>query len=391
MQFELAFEPERFMHREIGAGGSDPTRTLELVARWLVRDLVAKNVMRGVEDLTSTAFAVLHPDLGGRRIQTSETALLADYSRIKREIVVPLLGAYGTTTTTPARTSPGATAVSTIAPGSLPAIGGDRVPAGYKPVTRTIGGVAAVRGLARYSHDRLETVLRQLRDQGVLSVNDDDLDTFQRIANVETSGGTQALNTWDSTAVTIGFLQLTLQYGELQRWIKRAPAAFARYGIAVEPTRTYPFSTGKQPAIVGANTRSELRWNGWAQRFYLAGLDPEVIAAEVELGKVLLKEALAWAEKKLEHISGGYDVFKKAYDGSLPLRGLFHEARNNKPEGARIGIQLAARRALKEGTSDPARFYEIAKTAIIEAFVGMNDRSSGQNIVTKTATGARGS
>jgi hypothetical protein len=343
---------------------ADRTRTLDTVARWLVRDLVERGGQTSPSELTDAAFAVLHPELGGRRIERGETALIADYQRIRRELVDPIL----TGGTTPV------------------VLGGPKIPPGYTPHSN---------GLSRYSKERLETKLRALRAQGRLAITDDELDTFQRIAEVETSGKTQGLNTWDSAVVSIGWFQLTLQHDKLQRLIASAPAAFKRYDIELDPKREYTFVTKKRRwsvrAIKGVSNRDDLRWNGWADRFYRAGLDDDVIVAQVADGRGILAAGLRSAEKGyLAPIKGGYVLFKAAYDRSLPLRGLYQEALNNKPVGGRDGLILATKRALAEGTTDATRFYEIAKRAILETFVAMNDRKSGEGIVNKTASGALG-
>lgn len=393
-ELDLDFSPLSWGSAIADAAGqlldTEQARTLDIVARWLVRDLVERGQQRDATELTDAAFAVLHPELGGRRLKPDETALIADYKRIKREIVAPILGEGSTgAPTTSSSSASGSTNLLTSPAMGVPALGGTKVPARYKKAKNE-------RGLARYSGDRLETTLRALMKQGSVTVSEDDLDTYQRIANVESSGGTQALNTWDSAVVSIGFLQLTLQFGELQRWIQLAPDAFARWGIEVDPTRRYTWISrdgkpNKQLAIKGAEKKDDLRWNGWAQRFYLAGLDPDIIAAELKMGRLRLDEGIRNAKSYLKKIDGGFDLFKRAYDASLPLRGLYQEAFNNKPVGARNGIRVAVKRAQAAGVTDPSGFYDIAKKAMIDAFVYLNDRSSGEHIVEKTAKGARGS
>lgn len=356
---ELTFEAEPF--------DPDRTRTLAIVARWIVRDLIAKDGLRSPTELTDAAFAVLHPELGGRKLARGETALIADYNRITRELVTPLLGDQ---------------------PAPAPASGG-------KPPTRRYH--VHERGLSRYSiyedKERLETTLRKLMQRGVLTVSDDHIDTFQRVANVETGGGVQALNTWDSAVVSIGFFQLTLQFGELQKWIARAPDAFARYGIALDPGRTYLWGKGnRQIAIKGAATKNELRWGDWADRFYRAGLDPEIIAAEVVHCEDIMVHHASVAKRALDgrvrgyaRLAGGSDLFWKAYVGSLPLRGLYQEARNNRPAQGLRGIYDATKQALAQGVTDPAAFYALAKRTMYAAFVAADDAKSGKNIVAKTA------
>jgi hypothetical protein len=346
---------------------AERSRTLEIVARWLVRDLIERAGQTSPGELTDAAFAVLHPELGGRAIARGEAALIADYQRIRRDLVDPAL-------------APGRAAAASAPPvaGGLVPLGGPKVPPGYR-VHRS------ERGLARYSAERLDAKLRALRAAGRLAVTDDEIDTFQRIANVETGGTTQALNTWDSGVVSIGFFQLTLQHGKLQRLIASAPGAFARYGIELDPPRRYPF---KQPqlAIKGAATTAELRWNGWADRFYRAGLDDEILVAQVIDGRAILERGLASARRYLTEIPGGYELFSRAYAASLPLRGLYQEALNNKPVGAREGLRLAARRALAESAAAPARLYAITREAMRDAFRALGDASSGESIATKTAS-----
>jgi hypothetical protein len=77
--------------------------------------------------------------------------------------------------------------------------------------------------------------LRELRDQGKLSISDGDIELLQRISHVETGGSLQALNSWDDAYMSIGFMQWPLAFGKLQRLIDRATAAFRRYGIELDP------------------------------------------------------------------------------------------------------------------------------------------------------------
>lgn len=102
-----------------------------------------------------------------------------------------------------------------------------------------------------------------LRAKSLFSISDEDIDMLQRAANVETGGKLTALNSWDSAYMSVGFMQWTLRYRKLQQWIALAPVAFERYGIRLEPTRTYTFTlkgrSHSEKAIVGAATAAELR------------------------------------------------------------------------------------------------------------------------------------
>ena len=84
--------------------------------------------------------------------------------------------------------------------------------------------------------------------------------------------------------VSLAFKQWTLRWGELQDLIGRAPEAFARHGIRLAPHgTTYTFSskgkTWTQRAIDGVPDKETLRNEDWGRRFYLAGLEPEAVAA----------------------------------------------------------------------------------------------------------------
>lgn len=340
-------------------------QTLDLVARWLVRDLVDRTQQRSPIELTDAAFAVLHPELGGRRLAASEKALIAEYNRIRREIVQPVLG------------RPSAVIATTPAAPTSAA-----VRSGYRIAKNK-------QGLARYSiHEggpRLEVALRALRDRGKLAIEDYHIDTFQRMSNVETGGGVQALNTWDSGIVSIGFFQLTLLHGKVQDLIRSAPDAFRRYGIELDEGRTYKIGGNTPVAIKGAATANELRWGIWADRFYRAGLDDDVIVAECEDGKQRLSRGIAVAKKKL---GGAFELFWTAYKASLPMRGLYQEALNNLPVGAYNGIAIAAKQA-----TDASGYYEILKRAIPAGFAAYGKqhgkeakiREKGNHIVAKTA------
>ena len=277
-------------------------------------------------------------------------------------------GARSTPTPAPQPSSP--SGGTTAAP---PPLGGPKVP-GPEYKVRT-------RGLERAGGERVDATLTKMRQAGVVSISNEDIDTLQRVANVETGGRVQALNTWDAAVVSIGFMQWTLPWGKLHAWIAKAPDAFRRYGIEIDPSRTYTIGKTTVAAIKGAATTEELRWDGWARRFYEAGLDPEIIAAEADYATaVVLPEATSAAKRWLKAIAGGFDLFQKSYKASLPLRGLFVEAHNNRPVSARDALRNGLSRALRDGVSTPAGVYELMKQEVLAAFP-----QNGAHIVQKTA------
>ncbi|HEY0144535.1 MAG TPA: hypothetical protein VGF48_26865 [Thermoanaerobaculia bacterium] len=366
---------ERFRRKyALGAGGLLDDQTEIALAQRAIEELARASIFRKIGTRDSQAIQEI------RQFQLARG--LAATGALDSATHAAFVAALTPAATLPVSQGP----VSPLA--SLPALGGPRVPGkDYRLAPRD-----NPKGLARYSERRVDAVLFDMRKRGLLTVTNEDIDTFQRIANVETSGCIQGLNTWDSAVVSVGFMQWTLKYKELHGWISRAPGAFQRFGIEIDPSRFYELGKDlvKVPAIRGAATANDLRWNGWAQRFYLAGLDPEIIAAEVEYARtVVIPEKLEAAKRSLKAVAGGFALFQQSYRRSLPLRGLFIEAHNNRPVAARQGVEKAIARAIRTGVSDPAAIYQIMKEEILAAFATRDEGAKGKNVIEKTSNGAR--
>ena len=258
-------------------------------------------------------------------------------------------------------------------------------PTGYRTVRR--GGKAV--GPPGYGGGQLDVKLAALVRAGRLRLSFDDIDMFQRVANVESDGLVQALNTWDSAVVSTGFLQLTLRFGELQAWISRAPAAFGRYGIAVDRSRPYQFTDGAVPAIVGAPDRAALRWNPWADRFYRAGLDDEIIVAQVAVGLERSIRHLEALRLRLKGRPGAFDAFLAQYKRSAFVRAAYQEAYNNRPAYARRGAANAAVAAQRRGSVTAGEFTSLLTSAIRAAYAARGEGAKADRIPAKVRTGAR--
>ncbi|MRG43830.1 hypothetical protein GFS24_01825 [Chitinophaga sp. SYP-B3965] len=229
--------------------------------------------------------------------------------------------------------------------GPLPAIGSVKIPFGFKALKRGLKTDTAL-----LPAPRVDTVLADLHNKGLINITQDQLDVFQRISNVETSGMITTLNSWDTAVVSIGFFQLTLHTGKLQRWIAMAPAAFKRYGIELHATNKYAFDpTEKHPAIgnVEYKDRAQLRFYGWAERFHYAGLDQDVIIAQVKFGIKYLEEQKNTLKRRLKATfkqknTDIYDRFiNDHYNKSAYIRGLFQESLNNNPARATRAVYKA--------------------------------------------------
>jgi hypothetical protein len=230
-------------------------------------------------------------------------------------------------------------------------------------------------GYAAYGGGRLEDSLRSLVLEGRLSISERDIDTLQRIADTESSGLTNALNSWDNAVVSIAFKQWTLRWGELQDLIGRAPEAFARHGIRLAPVGTnYVFgSKGKtwtQRAIEGVPDKETLRNEDWGRRFFLAGLEPEAVAAA--------------ARKALEDIAKLEQTVRAKHGWSPHLesprgRALLAELDNNRPAYVKDAVPRTLARAQARPGLGEDEFLEIFVGEIVTAYERReNDAEKGR-------------
>lgn len=213
------------------------------------------------------------------------------------------------------------------------------------------------RGFKAYGGGRLSTILDAMNKCGKLAISADEIDTFQRMANVETGGLVHAVNSWDSAYMSAGFMQLTAKYGELQRLIQQAPAAFSRYGIALDNTN-YTFGQAK---IKGTANANELRSRDWAERFFRAGLDTDVIAAQVIRGRAIMQAVLAATGRWL---GAGFPYFNAFYSGSSAVRALVQETHNNRPAYLRRALVEAVREARRKKITQLDPFLALLRNKI---------------------------
>jgi hypothetical protein len=362
---------------------------------------VALAIVTGQRDantLTNLIFYAKHPELPvGYKIQRHERDLAQQWVDIKERIIRPLLQALGTgpvSAGSPAGPSPTVTMPMAPPRATPPPVNDDRA---YRYHSK-------YGGYSRYGGGRLETRLRELRDQGKLSISDGDIELLQRISHVETGGCVQALNSWDDVYMSIGFMQWPLVFGKLQRLIARAPDAFRRYGIELDPTRRYSIKRSyprpETPiALKGVDHPRELRSLNWAKRFYAAGLDPEIVAREAELALEVIAEERRKIEKSL-----GRPI--PHYDESSALRALIQETNNHRPAWLRELLKSAVAQYTSSGASGAARFLELVRASIrsfypkkAKALAEQTTKDpkkiadavarmvrSGENLIAKTAT-----
>ncbi|HTE25246.1 DUF2272 domain-containing protein [Flavitalea sp.] len=264
-----------------------------------------------------------------------------------------------------------------ISSGFQPVLGGAKVPFGFEATTYN-----NIKGLRTGSYlvtDNVDKVLVSLHKSSKLSISQEELDLFQRIANVETDGRIQVLNSYDAGIVSIGFMQFTLHVGKIQEWIKLNEPAFKRFGIELDPVNKYKIANGEVPAIKGVpqSNINDLRWNGWAERFFYAGLDEEVIVAGVNLSKSYLTKHLTSLRARLKDDNIYNTFINNYYNRSVYVKALFQECHNNNPSISTRAVQTAVK-----AFSSPAATADFVKKYSAVLIAEGKDR-----IVNNTARG----
>ena len=241
---------------------------------------------------------------------------------------------------------------------------------------------ARLGGYSRYGGGRVYDVLKGLRDSGRLSMSDEDIEMLQRISNVETGGAIQAINSWDSVYMSMGFMQWPVAFDKLQRLIQRAPAAFRKYGIELDLNRRYrirkKYGDLTPIAIRGAQEPRELRSLDWAKRFYAAGLDPDVIVEEAKLALEVIQESKNKIQKKVG------DSFLPYYNQSVALRALIQETYNHRPAWLYQILKNAVAKVQSMGGADVSKFMEIFRNELMKFYKAKDMTKSALNLIQKT-------
>ena len=230
------------------------------------------------------------------------------------------------------------------------------VPAtGTEPTTdQKINGVRFARktkGWAAYGGGDLKARLQSLSQRGLLSVSQNEIEMYALVSIPESGGLVNAINSWDSASMSMGFFQFTVQYGELQKVIRLAPAGFRKFGIELDYSGpAYP-DAPTATAILHAPHISDLRKLDWATRFYNAGLEDDVIVAQVAVARNTL------ADVRRRFDAGNYlDKFDYAYPN---LWAFIYEANNSRPSILHSALKNAIAKAISLNISDAVQFGRI--------------------------------
>jgi hypothetical protein len=224
---------------------------------------------------------------------------------------------------------------------------------------------------------RVEDKLRALAAAKKITVTADEIELMQRISEVESGGHLEDINTYDSDVVSLGFIQYTLA-GSLQELIEMAPDAFARYGIRLGPETTLKRSIGnvKVKGIEGVKDLQDLRKLEWAVKFFLAGLDPDVIAAQVK------KAQAEFAEVTHDHLAvvSGMPLFQ-----TPRVKAIIFELNNNRPAYVGATVRKTAAEAKKHPDWSQDDFVAQLQSVMEDEFV----KNNKNNINGKTDAEAR--
>jgi hypothetical protein len=184
--------------------------------------------------------------------------------------------------------------------------------------------------------------------------------------------------------ISLGFMQYTLA-GSLQELIEMAPEAFARYGIKLSKTKLKIKSGVEATGIEGVTDAKELRGLEWATRFFRAGLDPDIIAAQVKKAQ---GEFAQLTKDKLGSVSGDA-MFQTAR-----VKAIIFEINNNRPAYVSATVRKTAAEHKKHPTWTEDDFVAQLQSVMEQEYVDNNTngingdteakaREKARNIVTK--------
>jgi hypothetical protein len=271
------------------------------------------------------------------------------------------------------------------------------------------------KGYSAYGGGRLDSKLKKLRSEGKLAITDNEILLLQELARTESSGLVQAINSWDSAYMSVGFAQFTFIHkhhfpykkikqiadpkdlqrieknspeaftryfdkkeepGKLQMMIELAPDSFRKYDIELSGTIRWKDRKGKiheVKSLKGLNKLKELRSYDWARKFYCAGLDEDIIIAQAKLVLFVLEMSLYTMQAKI-----GSNYFIYYYKTSAKLRGLIQEAYNNRPAYLIAALKNTSSLLSPQGKVSADRFLEVLKQEIVKQYDEKeNDKAKG--------------
>ena len=203
-----------------------------------------------------------------------------------------------------------------------------------------------------YGGGKIKAKLRDLKEKRLLSISDTEIEAFSILAEKESGGLINVINSWDSAYMSMGFFQFPVKFDKLQRVIAKAPDAFRKHDIELDYPRRYPIKNLNPRAIKNAPNVSDLRSREWAERFYLAGLEDDVIIAQISVAREIFYDELLKKNDPKNYLN--------RYKDSHPnLWAFIFEADNSRPAIFRIALRAAIKEAVNKNINDPAVFGQI--------------------------------
>lgn len=216
-------------------------------------------------------------------------------------------------------------------------------------------------GYAKYGGGAVRDVLTRLVESGQLHITGNQIAVLDAVAQVETGGQIGCVQTYDDQVVSIGFKQVVLGHGSLEKIMKKAPAGFAKHGLALDTSKTYEHPGWKKPPhqIAGCDDEELLRTEEWGNKFYEASMEPDVVAAMCEL-------ALGEAGKVDAAVDRSAPDCK--FFDDLTAQAWLLETINNRPAYMPKAVSRAVDDGAK-GATTRDRFLDILSGAIVETYV----------------------
>ncbi|HEY0458193.1 MAG TPA: peptidoglycan-binding domain-containing protein [Pyrinomonadaceae bacterium] len=215
-------------------------------------------------------------------------------------------------------------------------------------------------GWKAFGGGTIKDKLRELQSKRLLAITDTEIEIFSILAEKEADGYVSVINSWDDSYMSMGFFQFPVIVGKLQKVIELAPDAFRKYGIELDYSRRYQIGKNQSDnptAIKNAPEISNLRQKEWAQRFYQAGLEDDVIIAQIKLGRKIFYEDLL----KKNDPNNYLERFKTAPPN---LWAFIFEADNSRPAPFRAALRAAIKEAQSKNINDFRAFAPVLIRAL---------------------------
>ena len=220
---------------------------------------------------------------------------------------------------------------------------GDQTIDGIVFKKKTLGYDAAGGGLI---NDRL----RDLKQKGKLSISPTEIEMFRLVSIPESDGLVNSVNSYDTAYMSMGFLQFTIRYGELQKVIARAADAFRKYGIELDPTHVYDIED-RPRAIKNAPDISDLRSIDWAVRFYKAGLEDDIVIAQIEVAREIMRGFLLKDDP--------HQYLDRYRDKNPALWAFIYESYNSRPTPLNDALKKTINNASSMNLDDAVQFGKL--------------------------------